>query len=279
MAFRITIKEDDSYTTDVLKKSNRIKASIEVIGNDAYLKPILSIKSTFSSLTELNDKLSSIESYGNSKVSIFLEIVAYSSNGKETRAYEFVPIGESLPLLEKASEIGFTTPTYHGDAVFPYAELAIEPEIKLDELSGLIELNLIEKSIFESIIRDDYNEDLPVIEYGTAVAKIDELTAEYNRIGAIIENYKKQTTTYLDFTELNDLTSKFSKKYSSILDEMILQLSKMTEIVLDNELVNLNVDSEISTRYKSMRSALNQLTDLKSVLISQNFIETPVKLP
>lgn len=275
MAFRITIKEDDSYTTDVLKKSNRIKASIEVIGNDAYLKPIISIKSTFSSLTELNDKLSSIESYGNSKVSIFLEIVAYSSNGKETRSYEFIPVGESLPLLEKASAIGFMTPTYHGDAIFPYTE----PGIKLDELSGTIELNLIEKSIFESIIRDDYNEDLPVIEYGTAVAKIDELTAEYNRIGAIIENYKKQTTTYLDFKELNDLTSKFSEKYSSILDEMILQLSKMTEIVLDNELVNLNVDSEISTRYKSMRSALNQLTDLKSVLISQNFIETPVKLP
>ena len=156
---------------------------------------------TFTSLSELNNSLYEIEAYGNTSVSIYLEVVAYST--KQT--VEFVQIGESIPLLDAASVNGFITDTYHGDPIFPYSNRAVlsdkteQGPVKAEELSGTIELFLISKDEFENALINEYGGDTPTISIDDAITTIDELTAEYNRIGAKLSAYKKQANQYITF--------------------------------------------------------------------------------
>lgn len=263
MAFSIVISEDPDYSTGILEnRSLKIKASIKVIGN-TFPKVLKEVQKVFTSIDELNSNLKSIEAYGNATVNIYLELIASTS----TQTVEFVQVGEITPLLQSALDNSFTTYTYHGDAIFPYGG-----EKTSDELSGTIKLSLISKEKFEDAIVNEYSGDTPSISIDDAISVIDELTAEYNRIGAKISAYKKQANRYITFDEFDKSTETFYKKYYELLsNDFIPKLTELMDKAVDNSVVSIQVDSKISDRYKAIAAARTALTNLLSVLNAQGF--------
>jgi hypothetical protein len=267
MAFSIVISEDPDYSTGILEnRSLKIKASIKVIGN-TFPKVLKEVQKVFTSIDELNSNLKSIEAYGNADIRIYLELTASTS----TQTVEFVQVGEITPLIQSALDNSFTTYTYHGDAIFPYSEVP-KQEDQIEELSGTIKLLLISKEKFEDAIVNEYSGETPSISIDEAISVIDELTAEYNRIGAKISAYKKQANRYITFDEFDKSTEAFYKKYYELLsNDFIPRLTELMDKAVDNSVVSIQVDSKISDRYKAIAAARTALTNLLSVLNAQGF--------
>ena len=273
MAFNIIISEDPNYSEDILKNSTKIKVSIKVLSflglREGSSKTIIEFDKTFPSIDVLNKILRGINPYGASEVLIYLELSAFLND----QWTEFVSIGDlkALPLLQVALEAGFETDTYHGNPVFPYSSKQVEVKEVVKEVSEDIQLELITKKGFESALKKEYEVDAPSLTIEEVTLNIDELTAQYNKIGAAISAYKKQANSYLSFDEFDKITNAFSKKYYNSLNDIIKMLNDTTSTVLDNAAINIQIDSDISTRYKAMVSAKVQLERLMKVLNEQGF--------
>jgi hypothetical protein len=244
MAFNIIISEDLEYSNDVFNKAVKIKALIKVlISGHEKSKTLLEFDKSFISIDTLNKSLSNINPYGASEVSIFLEVSAFVDN----EVIDFVPIGDNIPILEIADKNGFSTQTYHGDSIFPYSNLVDFEEntpIKspvLDgaeaikkELTGDIQLKLITKDEFERILKTDYESELPKLDIDEVTEKLDDLTAQYNKLAATIATYKKQATAYLTFEPFDEKTANFSGKYYEPLRDVSKSLSEITRNLSNN---------------------------------------------
>lgn len=278
MAFNIIISEDLEYSNDVFNKAAKIKTIIKVLtSGQEKSKTLLEFDKSFISLRDLNKSLSNINPYGAYEVSIFLEISAFVDGSW----IDFIPVGDNIPILEIANKNGFSTQTYHGDSIFPYSDEVRQvakgpsdntlPDHAQDELTGDIQLKLITKDEFERILKTDYESELPKLDINEVTEKLDDLTAQYNKLAATIATYKKQATAYLTFEPFDQKTEDFSKKYYGPLQDMSKMLTDITRNLSNNNSINTQADSNLSARYKAMSSTRVQLDKLLKILEDQGF--------